>query len=120
MERYERVEQVLMQEQAIRLRFDGRINPRSKADHGLETGPGIHPHPQVDNHEVRIGGQIDGPAFYLHWLLPEPDLSVFSAPETPITRFKQFPSIQPYFRPGSTARAGRRSGVQQTDVFWSR
>src|SRR4029077_1422821 len=63
---YEREHQVLMQKQTIRLGLDGRINPRAKPDEGLEAGPCIHPHAEVDDDEIRIGGQVNRAAFDVH------------------------------------------------------
>jgi hypothetical protein len=46
------IEQILVQQKAIRLGVDGFPDPRPKGKHGAKPAPGVRPHAEIDHNKI--------------------------------------------------------------------
>src|SRR5436305_12593048 len=60
----EREQDILMQQEAVWFSLHCRGNLGAKAEYGSQAGEGVHPHAQVNHHEVGVVRQIDSFALW--------------------------------------------------------
>lgn len=65
--RHERPQEVFVEKQTVRLLFDGPRDVRIETEEGFQSRQPVYSHAQINHHEVRIGGEIDGAPIDAGW-----------------------------------------------------